>query len=147
MPGQLTTQQRSYRIAAANVNPGNANKNEIPRYRGVILSAEDEVKLPTAANAIPEGIVFNDERLYDAKGDGGSQAGRQIAVHNLVSFPSIELNGTVAAGDRLILDAGGYAIKIPAVAGTYNVIGFAQRAGVDGDVIAFRAAYHVVIVP
>lgn len=142
MAGQFTRLQKSYRIDAANVNPANS-KNEVPMYRIVTLSGADTCKLPAADNAIPLGAVDNDERVDDVlRGGGGSQAGRQLAV-KLEGIASLELGGAVAVGDRIIAKAGGTAIAIPAAAGQYEVIGFAEKAGVAGDVIPVRMSYHV----
>ncbi len=145
MPGQFTRLQMTYRIAVDNVNP-TTNKNEIPRYRGVVHIGEDTCKLPTDENVIPLGVVDNDERIDDPLRDGGSQAGRQIAV-KLEGFAMIELSGAVAVTDRVILDVGGKAKKMPGTAGTYNVLGFAEKAGDEGDVIPVRMAFHLVTIP
>ena len=49
---------------------------------------------------------------------------------------SIELGGTVEAGDPLTSDADGKAIKAVAAAGTtIRVVGFADEPGVSGDII------------
>lgn len=142
MAGQFTRLQKSYRIAADNVNP-TTSKNEIPRYRGVVHVGEDTCKLPTDANEIPLGVVDNDERLDDPLRDGGSQAGRQIAV-KLEGIAMCELSDTVSVTDRIIMDGGGKFKKMPASAGTYNVFGFAEKAGKAGDVIPVRMVFHVV---
>lgn len=145
MAGKFTRLQKSYRIAADNVNPA-TTKNEIPMYRGVVLSAEDTTKLPVADNAVPLGFVDSDERLDNPlRGGGGSQAGKQIAV-KLEGIAEIELTGTIAVGDRVIFAAGGFAKKIPAAAGAYNVVGYAEKAGVDGDVIPVRIVFQHVTV-
>lgn len=142
MAGQFTRLQKSYRIDATNVNPV-TSKNEIPMYRIVTMSGEDLCKLPAADNATPLGVVDNDERLDDVlHGGGGSQVGRQVAV-KLEGIASIVLDGPVAVGDRVIAKAGGFGIKIPAAAGSYEVVGFAEKAGVAGDVIAVRMSYHI----
>jgi hypothetical protein len=144
MAGQFTRLQKTYRIASTNVNP-DTTKNEIPQYRGVTFAGENEVQLPTADNQVPAGIVFNDERIDDPRRDGGSQAGRNIAVA-LEGIASIELSGTVAVGDRIILATGGKAKGASSLAlGTKaNVVGFAEKGGVAGDVIPVRMSYHVI---
>lgn len=142
MAGQFTRLQKSYRIDAANANPSNGGANEIPLYRIVTLSGEDTCKLPSADNAIPLGVTDNDERLSDVLRGGGSQAGRQIAV-KLEGIAMVEISGAVALGDRIIAKTGGFGLKIPTAAGTYEVLGFAEKAGVAGDVIPVRMAYHV----
>lgn len=145
MAGQFTRLQKSYRIDVTNVNP-DTNLNEIPLYRAVIHSGDDTTKLPTEDNQTPLGVVDNDERLFHASSDGGDQGGRQIAV-KLEGIASVELADTVATGERVIVAAGG---KLKAVDGTtpgqYEVLGFAERGGVAGDVIPVRMAYHTFIV-
>ena len=43
--------------------------------------------------------------------------------------------GDVVIGDELISDANGKAVKVPATAGEYNIIGIALENGSDGTVI------------
>jgi hypothetical protein len=145
MAGKFTRLQKTYRIDAANVNP-TTTLNEVPMYRGVTQSGEDLCKLPTADNAVPLGFVDNDERLVDPlRGGGGSQAGKQIAV-KLEGIAEIALSGTIAAGDKVIFATGGFAKKCPTATGAYNVVGYAEKAGVDGDVIPVRIVFqHVTI--
>lgn len=144
MPGQYTRLQMTYRIASDNVNP-TTGKNEIPQYRGVVHAGEGICKLPDDDNLIPLGVVDRDERLDDPLRDGGSQAGRQIAV-KLEGYAMIELAEAVAVTDKVILGEGGFAKKLPDTAGVYNVLGFAEKAGDVGDVIPVRMVYHVVTV-
>jgi len=144
MAGKFTRLQKTYRIAADNVNPS-TTKNEVPMYRGVTRGAAEETcKLPTADNQLALGFVDNDERLDDPlRGGGGSQAGKQIAV-KLEGIAEIELAGTIAYGDKVILATGGFAKKMPTAAGRYNVVGVAEKAGVDGDVIPVMINYETV---
>ncbi|MED2002429.1 hypothetical protein P4V86_03525 [Brevibacillus laterosporus] len=95
------------------------------------------------ANTIPLGVADNDERVDDPLRDGGSQAGRQIAI-KLEGIASIKLAGTVAVTDRIYTVAGGKGDSVDnAPAGTYNVLGFAEKGGVAGDVIPVRMSYHL----
>lgn len=143
MAGQFTRLQKSYRIDAANVNP-DTGLNEIPLYTIVEHSGEDTCKI-AGANAIPLGVADNDERVADALRDGGSQAGRQIAI-KLEGIASVKLAGTVAVTDRVYVVAGGKGDSVNnAPAGTYNVLGFAEKSGVAGDVIPVRMAYHTFV--
>lgn len=137
MAGKLTKTQRTYKIEDA---------DGIAMYTGVTYGTkEGYVKKPTADNAIPVGIVDNDERINDPLRAGGSQAGRDVAVQ-VDGYGAIKISGTVAYGDRLILGEGGVAKKMPETAGTYNVIGFAEKDGADGDVIPVKMNYHTFIV-
>lgn len=137
MAGKLTKTQRTYKIEDA---------DGIAMYTGVTYGTkEGYVKKPTADNAIPVGIVDNDERINDPLRAGGNQAGRDVAVQ-VDGYGAIKISGTVAYGDRLILGEDGVAKKMPETAGTYNVIGFAEKDGADGDVIPVKMNYHTFIV-
>ena len=58
------------------------------------------------------------------------------------SVPKVRLGGTVAAGDALTSDANGKAIATT-TAGN-RLIGFAEIAGVSGDVITYQRALGVL---
>lgn len=137
MPGKKTGLQRTYQIG---------DSDGVARYTGVTYGATaGEVKKPTADNAIPVGIVDNDERINDPLRAGGDQKGRDVAVQ-IGGYGAIKISGAVSYGDRLILATGGVAKKCPTAAGTYNIIGFAEEAGVDKDIIPVRMDYHVFTV-
>jgi hypothetical protein len=109
MAGKLTKTQRTYKIEDA---------DGIAMYTGVTYGTEEGyVKKPTADNAIPVGIVDNDERINDPLRAGGSQAGRDVAVQ-VDGYGAIKISGNVAYGDRLILGAGGVAKSCPLGSGT-----------------------------
>lgn len=128
MAGKYTGIQRTYVLEDSAIN----------RYTGVTYgSTEGSCKIPTADNAVFLGVVDNDERINDPLRAGGNQAGRNVAVH-IDGYGEIKLSGTVNYGDMLILGNGGVAKKVPATAGQYNVIGFAEKAGADGEIIPFR---------
>lgn len=133
MAGKFTRLQKSYRIM---------DEDGVAMYTGVILAGENQCKKPTKDNEIPLGVVDNDERIDDPIRAGGSQKGRQVAV-KLEGIAEIKLAGAVQVGDRVILAEGGLAKKMPSEAGTYNVLGFAEKNGEDEDVIPVRMSYHV----
>lgn len=132
MAGQYTGLQKSYMITDA---------DGIAMYHGVVMDGANQCKKPTTDNEVPLGVVVNDERLSDGHSAGGNQTGRQIAVM-LNGIASIKLEDSVTTGDRVILATGGTAKKCPSSAGTYNVLGFAEKDGIAGDVIPVRMAYH-----
>lgn len=138
MAGQYTRLQKPYKIMDA---------DGVGLYRGVEMTGVDECKKPTADNAIPLGVVDNDERLDTAFQASGDQTGRQVSV-KLEGIALIELAETVNVGDRIILAAGGFAKAATTLtAGTAaNVLGFAEQNGVAGDVIPVRMQYHVVTI-
>lgn len=136
MAGQFTRLQKSYILTDA---------DGVALYHGVVMDGANKCKKPTTDNEIPLGVVDNDERLVDGHSAGGDQTGKQIAV-KLEGIASIELEDSVTAGDRVILAVGGNAKKCPDTAGVYNVLGFAEKDGIKGDVIPVRMAYHVFTV-
>lgn len=133
MAGKFTRLQKTYLIEDA---------DGVAMYTGVVHSGENKCKKPEADNEIPLGVVDNDERIDDPIRAGGSQANRQVAV-KLEGIAEIILKDTITAGDRVILGAGGTALAMPTTGGVYNVLGFAEKSGVDGDVIPVRMSYHV----
>jgi len=136
MAGKFTRLQKTYKIMDA---------DGVNMYTGVVMTGENQCKKPTEDNEIPLGVVDNDERINDPVRAGGDQTGRQVAV-KLEGIAEIKLTGAIQVGDRVILAGGGLAKKMPIEAATYNVLGFAEKNGEDGDVIPVRMAYHVFTV-
>ncbi|WP_145052808.1 hypothetical protein [Paenibacillus xylanexedens] len=133
MAGKFTRLQKAYRMADA---------DGVAYYTAVVAAGAEYCKKPTTDNEVPLGVVDNDERIADGYSLTGDQTGKQISV-KLEGIAAIRLEGTIAAGDRVIIGAGGVAKKIPATAGQYNVLGFSEVDGVAGDIIYVRMAYHV----
>ena len=83
---------------------------------------------------IPYGI-FQDTTL----GVGGmDDLTMPVAIRTLGAASEtrrIALNSTVALGDYLVADDGGYAKTLPTASGTYYICGRALMAGVAGDTI------------
>lgn len=136
MAGKFTRLQKAYKIM---------DPDGVAMYTGVVMAGENECIKPTEDNLIPLGVVDNDERVDDPIRAGGDQTGRNVAV-KLEGIAEIKISGTINVGDRVILGAGGLAKQIPGDAGVYNVLGFAEKNGEDGDVIPVRMAYHVFTV-
>lgn len=134
MAGKFTRLQKTYRIMDA---------DGVKMYRGVVFAGENACMKPTEDNMIPLGVVDNDERIADSTmSANGDQTSKNVAV-KLEGIAEIAVSGTIQAGDRVILAEGGFAKKMPGVEGVYNVLGFAEKSGEDGDVIPVRMAYHV----
>jgi hypothetical protein len=135
MAGKFTRLQKSYKIMDA---------DGVGLYRVVKLTGENECKKTTADNDIPLGVVDSDQRLDIPFQAGGDQTGRQVAV-KLEGIAEVELAEPVAVGDRVVATANGLIKPASALpAGTKaNVLGFAEKSGVAGDVIPVRMAYHV----
>lgn len=134
MAGQFTRLQKSYKIMDA---------DGVKLYHGVTYGADtDECIKPVADNAIPLGVVDNDERVDEAFHAGGDQTGKQVAV-KLEGIAMLKMSGTVSVGDRVMLGVGGVGKGLPAGDDAYyNVLGFAEKDGIDGDVVPVRMSYH-----
>ena len=136
MAGKYTGTQRTYTL----------EDSTMAQNLGVTYgTTEGSCKKPTSTGAYPLGVVRNDERLNDPLRASGDQTGRNIAVQ-VDQYPSIELSGTVAYGDQVVLASGGTAIKLPVAAGSYYVLGTAEKAGVSGDVIPVKMNVMKVVV-
>ena len=118
----------------------------IHMYTAVTYGAQDGYCVkPTADNAIPLGVVDSDEVINDEFHNFGNLTGKNISV-TLEGIAQVKLSGTIKYGDRVILGVGGVVKGIPSTSGTYNVLGFAEKSGVDGDVIPVRIAIHTITV-
>lgn len=129
MAGKFTRWQLTYKIEG----------DGIPMYTGVTYGTnEGFCKIPTNDGAYPLGVVDNDERLDIPFHAGGNQNGRNIAV-KVECIADIRLSGNVNYGDEVILEANtGNAKKLPTTPGSYWVLGRAEKAGVNGDIIPVR---------
>jgi len=134
MAGKFTGLQRTYQVGDA---------DGVPMYTAVTYGSEEgSVIKPTADNAVPVGVVCNDERIDDPLRAGGDQTGRDVAVQ-VSGYCEVKLSGEVSYGDPVILATGGAVKALPVGAGTYFVLGFTEKAGVDGDVVPVKMSLHV----
>ncbi len=77
----------------------------------------------------------------------GADAGGMADVHR-DGLGSVELGGTVAAGDPLTADADGKAIvAVAAIGTTKRIVGYADEPGVSGDIIDAFISPGVLHVP
>lgn len=98
----------------------------IPAYRIVKFGATEGGVLVAAA-AADKLVGVNDRLAFAVAGDRGDVV--------RVGIAEVEYGGTVAAGDPLTSDATGRAIvAAPAAGANVRVIGFAEVAGVVGDI-------------
>lgn len=100
------------------------------RYRvGKLGSDAAHVALCTATTDISIGVIEDETAT-------SSGWPLEVALHGQGGGTRLVLlNGTVAAGDELVPDATGAAVKLPATTGTYYPFGRALMAGVAGDQI------------
>jgi len=108
----------------------------IPSYRFVKFGAADGGVLVTAA-ATDKIIGVNDRLAFAAIGDRGDVVRIGIA--------EVEYGGNVSAGDPLTSDASGRAIvAAPAAGSNVRIAGFAEVAGVLGDIGSYMCAPGVM---
>lgn len=137
MAGKSTRFQLTYKIEDA---------DGIAMYTAVTYGAtEGGCKKPTADGQYPLGVVDNDERLDIPYQASGNQSGRNVAV-KMELIADVKLSGNIAYGEEVILAVGGSVKKLPAAAGSYWVLGRAEKAGVDGDIIPVRIEKRSVTV-
>ena len=103
MTGQTTGLQKTYITEDA----------QVFRYTAVTRGVADgSCVTPLADNAIPLGVITNDEKLRVAPSAGGLQAGRNVAVQ-LSGIAEVILSGDVNYGERVILGIGGTVKRMP----------------------------------
>lgn len=134
MAGKFTGLQKSYKMTDA---------TGVAMYKAVVMDGAGKCKIPDADNMTPLGVVDNDERISTSTmSAGGDQTGRGITV-SLGGIVECTASGAISAGDRVYLKTGGDILTLPAGDDAYyEVLGFAEKDAVDGDVIPVRFAYH-----
>jgi hypothetical protein len=136
-------------MAGKNVTFSKAYKLEdsaISLYTVVIRgTADGSCKAPASDNLVPLGVVDSDERVSDALRSGTDQTGRNVAV-TLEGIALCKITAsagaTIAYGDRVTAKTGGTIRKMATASATYNVLGFAEKAGGASELIPVRLAYH-----
>lgn len=126
MAGQTTGLQKTYIMENVAIGP----------YTAVTRGAVDgSCAIPIADNAIPLGVVTNDEKLRVAPSAGGVQAGRNVAVQ-LSGIADVKLSGNVTYGEKVILADGGSVKRMPQNPGVAEVTEIKVTAGASaaGDV-------------
>lgn len=108
------------------LNKNYTAEGAIPAYRIVKFGAADGGVLLAAAGT-DKLVGVNDRIAFTVAGDRGDVVRLGIA--------EVEYGGNVAAGDPLTSDAQGRAVvAAPAAGANVRVIGFAEVAGVLGDI-------------
>lgn len=126
MAGQTTGLQKTYIL----------EDPMIEKYTAVTYGMSDGgCMTPSVDNAIPLGVITNDEKLVNAPSAGGFQEGRNVAVQ-LSGIAKVRLSGNVRYGERVILAAGGTVKRMPQNPGVQEVteIKVTARASAAGDV-------------
>jgi len=103
MAGQTTGMQKTYILEDPLIEQNTAVTYGL---------SEGGCAVPLVDNAIPLGVVTNDERRITAPSAGGIQAGRNVAVQ-LSGIAKVTLSGNVGYGERVILAAGGAVKRMP----------------------------------
>lgn len=126
MAGQTTGLQKTYILEDSSVE----------QYTAVTYGSNvGGCVAPSADNAIPLGVITNDERVSNAPSAGGSQLGRNVAVQ-LSGIVKVRLSGNVSYGERVILANGGKVKRMPQNPGVAEVTEIKVTAGASaaGDV-------------
>lgn len=121
MAGQTTGLQKTYIL----------EDPMIEKYTAVTHGMrEGGCMTPSTDNAIPLGVITNDEKLVDAPSAGGFQEGRNVAVQ-LSGIAKVRLSGNVRYGERVILAAGGTVKRMPQNPGVQEVTEITIKSGTD----------------
>lgn len=113
----IPTLTRSYAVTAA-----------LAGFRIAAFAAPATDRTATVATA-------NDDPFIGVTASLGATAGEMVDIY-VAGFASVQLGGPVSAGDPLTSDATGNAVlATPAVGTTVRIIGFADEAGVSGDIV------------
>lgn len=107
------------------VRLANKASTDLSGKEGFIAEYDSGLKLSGGTNAL--GVITE-----------GGAAESDIAV--LGSFGGIlrgKASGTIAVGDKLVVDSDGKVKALPATAGTYTVVGIATQAGVADELVEF----------
>ena len=126
MAGQTTGLQKTYIL----------EDSMIEKYTAVTHGMrEGGCMTPSVDNAIPLGVITDDEKLAVAPSAGGSQIGRNVAVQ-LSGIAKVRLSGNVSYGERVILAAGGTVKRMPQNPGVQEVTKITIKSGTDavGDI-------------
>jgi hypothetical protein len=135
MAGQTPILLKTYKMS---------DPDGVAMYTAVTYGAkEGYCAKPTVDNAVPLGVVDEDQVINNTIHQYGDLTDKDIDV-TIEGIVAVKLSGAINYGDRVILGAGGVVKAVPSASGTYNILGFAEKAGVDGDVIYVRIANHVI---
>ena len=107
------------------VRLANKASTDLSGKEGFIAEYDSGLKLSGGTNAL--GVITE-----------GGAAESDIAV--LGSFGGIlrgKASGTIAVGDKLVVDSDAKVKALPATAGTYTVVGIATQAGVADELVEF----------
>lgn len=126
MAGQTTGMQKTYILEDSLIEQNTAVTYGL---------SEGGCAVPLVDNAIPLGVVTNDEKLTNAPSAGGVQTGRNVAVQ-LSGIAKVTLSGNVGYGERVIMAAGGKVKRMPQNPGVAEVTEIKVTAGASaaGDV-------------
>lgn len=107
------------------VRLANKASTDLSGKEGFIAEYDSGLKLSGGTNAL--GVIT----------EGGAE-NSDVAI--LGSFGGIlrgKASGTIAVGDKLVVDSDAKVKALPATAGTYTVVGIALQAGVADELVEF----------
>lgn len=87
------------------------------------------------------------QKLLGTTDKFGAEASSPVGIA-LDGVGEVKLGGTVAFGAPITSDAASKGVAAAGAAGaTHYIIGYALKAGVDGDIIPYRIAPGVIVLP
>ena len=107
------------------VRLANKASTDLSGKEGCIAEYDSGLKLSGGTNAL--GVITE-----------GGAASSDVAI--LGVFDGIlrgKASGTIAVGDKLVVDSDGKVKPLPSAAGTYTVVGIALQAGVADELVEF----------
>lgn len=109
----------------------------IAAYHIVAAAANDLIAIAAAAT----------DKLIGTTDSLGAEASAATGIA-LGGVAEVQLGGNVAFGAPITANADGEGVTAAgAAAATHFIIGYALKAGVDGDVIPYRVAPGVIVLP
>ena len=109
------------------VRLANKASTDLSGKEGYIAEYDSGVKLSGGTNAL--GVITE---------GGATNGSSDVAI--LGTFDGVlrgKASGTIAVGNKLVVDSDGKVKALPATAGTYTIVGIALQAGVADELVEF----------
>jgi hypothetical protein len=103
----------------------NKASTDLTGKEGYIAEYDSGLKLSGGTNAF--GVVT----------EGGVDASDVAVLGTFGGIVRGKASGTIAVGDKLVVDSAGKVKALPATAGTYTVVGVAVQAGAADELVEF----------
>lgn len=107
------------------VRLANKASTDLSGKEGYIAEYDSGVKLSGGTNAL--GIIT----------EGGAESSDVAILGACCGIVRGKASGTIAVGDKLVVDSAGKVKPLPTAAGTYTVVGIALQAGASDELVEF----------